>query len=319
MRRANRSPLITRSGSTGRHRAIKKGKEMKRIAICLALLISLIIPTTSPANASEKCLANFADSEWVNGTPSGVKSLIGFDLVEKITKTPESTLNFLIQSFYLFGEHTETTKYNYVGKNCLAREVIVSKIVNEQSLKFGYQTIDEFINKRAPNFVTQENSAKYYSSIKAYFANKTFDLKTKQILPQEENLGSTRGIQRFLISENSKFQTELWPGSAFIYFPSKCAYWNAYDENGNETREKIYAGGVGRYPAGGIIKFESTGNCVAELRQAGGVFSVAEKIADVKYVVSGAAPVNTITCKKGKTTKKVKGTSPKCPTGYKKA
>jgi hypothetical protein len=293
---------------------------MKRIAVSLVLMVSIIIPTASPVNASEKCLANFADSEWSNGTPAAVKSLLGFDLVEKVTKTPESSLNFLIQSFYLFGEHTEITKYNYVGKNCLARDVIVSKVVNEQSLKFGYQTIDEFINKRAPNFLTLDNSIKYYSNIKAYFANKTFDLSTRQILPQEENLGSTRGIQRYLISENSKFQMSLlWPDSAFIYFPSKCAYWNKYDDNGNETREKIYAGGVGRYPAGGIIKFESTGNCVAELRQAGGVYSVAEKIADVKYVVSNAASTNTITCKKGKTIKKVKGTNPKCPTGYKKA
>jgi len=292
---------------------------MKRLVLCLVLIVSLVIPTTSPVNASEKCLANFADSEWANGTPSGVKSLLGFDLIEKITKTPVLVLPLQIQSFYAFGEHSESIKYSYVGKNCLAREVIVSKLVNEQSLKFGYETIDEFINKRAPNFLTLDNSIKYYSNIKAYFANKTFDLSTRQILPQEENLGSTRGIQRYLISENSKFQTLLWPDSAFIYFPSKCAYWNKIDENGNETREKIYAGSVGRYPSGGIIKFESTGSCIAELRQAGGVYSVAEKIADVKYVVSSAASTNTITCKKGKTIKKVKGTNPKCPTGYKKA
>ena len=293
---------------------------MKRIAVSLALVVSLIIPTASPVNAAEKCLANFADIEWANGTPSGVKSLLGFDLVEKITKTPVLVLPSQIQSFYAFGEHSESINYSYVGKNCLAREVIVSKLVNEQSLKFGYQTIDEFIKKRTTNFLMQDNSIRYYSNVKAYFATKTFELKTRQVLPQEENLGSTRGIQRYLISEIQKFNSEvLWPDSAFIYFPSKCAYWNKYDDNGNETREKIYAGGVGRHPAGGIIKFESTGSCIAELRQAGGVYSVAEKITDVKYVVSSAASTNTITCKKGKTIKKVKGTNPKCPTGYKKA
>ena len=284
----------------------------------MVLAVSLLIPTTSPAVASEKCLANFADSEWANGTPSGVKSLLGFDLVEKITKTPVLVLPSQIQSFYAFGEHSESINYNYVGKNCLAREVIVSKLVNEQSLKFGYQTIDEFIKKRTTNFLMQDNSIRYYSNVKAHFATKTFELKTRQVLPQEENLGSTRGIQRYLISEIQKFNSEvLWPDSAFIYFPSKCAYWNKYDDNGNETREKIYAGGVGRTATGGFIKFESTGSCVAELRQAGGLFSVAEKIADVKYVVSSAASTNTITCKKGKTIKKVKGTNPKCPTGFK--
>ena len=291
---------------------------MKRIAISFALIVSLVIPTALPVNAIEKCLANFADSEWANGTPTGVKSLLGFDLVEKITKTPDSSLNFLIQSFYLYGEHTEIIKYNYVGKNCSTRDVIVSKLVNEQSLKFGYQTIDEFINKTAPNFLSQEDSRKYYLNIKDYFSNKSFNLKTKQILIQEENLGSIRGIQRLLMNEISKFQNNVvWPQYAFIYFPNKCAYWNTYDDNGNETREKIYSGGVGRTITGAIIKFEATGNCVAELRQAGGVFSVAEKIADIRYVVASAPSTTSITCKKGKTTKKVKGTNPKCPTGYK--
>jgi hypothetical protein len=290
---------------------------MKRIAICLALLVSLLVPTASSVNASEKCLANFADSEWANGTPTGVKSLLGFDLVEKITKTPVLVLPSQIQSFYAFGEHSESIKYNYVGKNCLAREVIVSQVVNEQSLKFGHQTIEEFIKKRTTNFLMQENSVKYYSNIRAYFANKTFELKTRQVHIQEESLGSTRGIQRYLISEIQKFNSEvLWPDSAFIYFPSKCAYWTKSDENGNETREKIYAGGVGRYPTGGILKFESTGSCVAELRQAGGLLSVAEKIADIKYVVSSTQSTTTITCKKGTTFRTIKGKNPKCPKGF---
>ena len=65
----------------------------------------------------------------------------------------------------------------------------------------------------------------------------------------------------------------------------------------------------------GTIKFESTSNCIAELRIGSGL-SVAEKIADIKYVVASAPSTTTITCKKGKTTKKVKGTNPKCPKGY---
>lgn len=292
---------------------------MKRIAICFALMVSLVIPTASPANASEKCLASFADSEWANGTPSGVKSLLGFDLVEKISKTPEWGFSN-INSFYIFGEHTEIIKYNYVGKNCTSRDIAVSRLINEQSVNFGFKTISDLINKTAPNFLSQENSTKYYSIIRDYFLSKTFNLKTKQILPQEENLGSTRGIQRYLINESGKLQNNVvWPQYAFIYFPSKCAYWSKYDDDGNETREKIYSGGVGRAPAGGIIKFESTGDCIAELRQGGGSFSVAEKIADIKYVVANASSITTVTCKKGKTTKKVKGTNPKCPTGYKQA
>jgi hypothetical protein len=291
---------------------------MKRIVISFALMVSLLIPTASPVNAAEKCFANFADSEWANGTPSSVKSLLGFDLVEKITKTPDSNLSFVINSFYLFGEHSQIIKYNYLGKNCTNREIIVSKSVNEQSLKYGYQTLSEFISKSATDFLIQENATKYYSNIKEYFSNKTFNVKSRQILPQDEASGSTRGIQRVLINESSKLQVSFgFFSNAFIYFPTKCAYWNTYDENGSETKEKIFAVIVGK-GSGGTIKFESRSNCTAELRLGSGL-SVAEKIADIKYVVSSTPSTTTITCKKGKTTKKVKGTNPKCPAGYKKA
>jgi hypothetical protein len=49
----------------------------------LGLILSLSIPSAAPASATEKCLSSFADSEWSNGTPAAVKSLLGFDLVEK--------------------------------------------------------------------------------------------------------------------------------------------------------------------------------------------------------------------------------------------
>jgi hypothetical protein len=291
---------------------------VKKFAVILTLIFSLLAPTALPANASEKCLANFADSEWANGTPSGVKNLLGFDLVEKITKTP-GRIPSPIDTFYLLGEHTEKITYNYVGKNCTTREVVVlGRFVTEQSLKFGYQTIDEFINKKAPNFMVQENSRKYYSNIKNYFSNTTFNIKARQIPSQDHILGSTRFIQGYLIREVSKFQEPpLWPDAAFIYFPNKCGFWNIYDDNGNESKEKFYSGGVGRYPSGGVIKFESDGVCLAELRQGGGIFSVAEKIADIKYVVASSPSTTTITCKKGNTTKKVKGINPKCPKGFK--
>ena len=291
---------------------------MKRLVISVALMVSLLIPTASPVNAVEKCLANFADSEWAIGTPTGVQSLLGFDLVEKITKTPDNYLSNAINSFYLFGEHTEIVKYNYLGKNCTNREIIVSKPVNEQSVKYGYQTLSEFINKSATDFLMQENATKFYLNIKEYFSNKTFIVKTKQILQQDEASGGTRGIQRVLINESSKLQVSYgFFSNTFIYFPTKCAYWNTDDDNGNETREKIFARFAFK-DSGGALKFESTSNCIAELRL-GSQLSVAEKIADIKYVVTSTPSTTTITCKKSKTTKKVTGTNPKCPAGYKKA
>ena len=97
---------------------------MKKFVVILTLIFSLLAPTTLPANATEKCLANFADSEWANGTPSGVKSLLGFDLVEKITKTPNNGLNRSIPPFYLFGEHNEKTTYSGASRRYILREEI---------------------------------------------------------------------------------------------------------------------------------------------------------------------------------------------------
>ena len=118
-----------------------------------------------------------------------------------------------------------------------------------------------------------------------------------------------------LLAENTKFQGgAVWPNWAFISFPSKCAYWYKSDENGENTKEKIFAGSVGRYTSSGFLYFASNGECIAELRK-GGNSNVAEKIADIKYVVK-VNGTTTLTCIKGKLIKKVTAINPKCPAGY---
>ena len=65
-----------------------------------------------------------------------------------------------------------------------------------------------------------------------------------------------------------------------------------------------------------ILSFQSPGKC-----------QLAASVSDV-YAYKNPGPleliflvtsIKTVTCKKGKTIKKVKGVNPKCPTGYKKA
>lgn len=287
---------------------------MKRVAICLVLVVSLLIPAASPVNASEKCLANFADSEWVNGTPPGVKNLLGFDLVETIKKpiTPQP-----IHRFFLYGEHVSTTTYSYAGKNCLSREVKISTPINSQIINYQYETITEYLNKQSSNFLVYENSVKYYSEIKNYISTKNFVVQKLQLLPNEP--GSPRAIQEVFQSKAENYAGGLiYPSYAFIYFPNKCGYWTTH------SGEKLYAISAGSYYAeSGIIKFKSEGTCIGELRLSNytdGLLpaGVNEKIADIKYLVSSTQTPTAITCKKGKMTKKVKGVNPKCPSGYKK-
>jgi hypothetical protein len=284
-------------------------------------VFSLLIPTSSPVNASERCLANFADSEWANGTPAGVKNLLGFDLVEKITKTP----NFIsrIHPYFNFGEHTATLNYNYVGKNCLSRDVKISQTIDANTPVFEFQTLNDYINRNSSDFVQQENSTKFYSDVKDYFSTKTISLKTKQLGPG--NLGGSIGTYQLLRSMTKDLRL-VPPRYAFVYFPTKCAYQKIYDVNGNPTKEKAFAFFVGGQtpPTQTIMNFELEGECIGILMEAGfdpinRPSGVAEKIAEIKYVVASTAMTKTITCRKGNSNKKVKGTNPKCPTGYKRA
>lgn len=290
---------------------------MKRIAISFALTVSLLIPTASPASAAEKCLANFTDSEWANGTPAAVKSLLGFDLVETIKKpqTPQT-----IHRFFLYGEHTVETVYSYQGKNCLNRDIKISSLIDAQTRYYEYETFSEYLNAlKSPNFLWSQNTIDYYANLRDYFSQKKFIVNSKQLL--QGNEGHPKGIQELLRNKADLYSSSMFvPAYAFLYFPTRCAHWT------NSNGEKLYAVSAGHAYAeyDSKIIFKSNGDCIGELRLSGftdglNASGVKEKIADIKYVVTNAQSTLTIICKKGKATKTVKGTSPKCPAGYKKA
>jgi hypothetical protein len=292
---------------------------MKRVIISLSLLMGILVPIVAPASAAEKCLAPFADSEWANGTPAGVKSLLGFDLVEKITKTPY--FDGRIHPYFSLGEHTATISYNYVGKNCLSRDVKISKDINATSVVFEYQTFNDYINRFSADFVQQENSSKYYTSLKDYFSSKVFTIQTKQLLPG--GISGALGLYQVLRTMQKDLRL-VPPRNAFVYFPTKCAYQRINDSNGIPTKEKIFSFFVGGQnpPNQVIVNFENEGECTGVLMEAGydpanRPAGVAEKIADIKYVVNSRPSNASITCTKGKLVKNVSGKNPKCPAGYK--
>jgi hypothetical protein len=70
--------------------------------------------------------------------------------------------------------------------------------------------------------------------------------------------------------------------------------------------------------SGSTLSLLKNGNCVVVATQVG-TATLAPVSATSTVVIEGVAPAvkKTITCVKGKTTKKVTGTSPKCPAGYK--
>jgi hypothetical protein len=70
--------------------------------------------------------------------------------------------------------------------------------------------------------------------------------------------------------------------------------------------------------SGSTLSLLKSGNCVVVAAQVG-TSTLAPASATSTVVIEGVAPAvkKTITCVKGKTTKKVTGTNPKCPAGYK--
>ena len=70
--------------------------------------------------------------------------------------------------------------------------------------------------------------------------------------------------------------------------------------------------------SGSTLSLLKSGNCVVVATQAG-TSTLAPASATSTVLIEGVAPaaMKTMTCIKGKTTKKVSGTNPKCPAGYK--
>jgi hypothetical protein len=69
---------------------------------------------------------------------------------------------------------------------------------------------------------------------------------------------------------------------------------------------------------GSTLNLLASGNCAVSATQAGtSTLAPASATASITLTATTVAAKKTITCIKGKTTKKVTGTNPKCPTGYK--
>ena len=69
-----------------------------------------------------------------------------------------------------------------------------------------------------------------------------------------------------------------------------------------------------------IVYLKSKGDCIIELSQIGDKFFLPAEtvVKKIKVVAESSSKVISITCVKGKLTKKVTAVKPKCPTGYKK-
>ena len=290
---------------------------MRRLFLSFVVICCVIIPTPAVSTAAEKCLSSFSDAEWVNGTPPQVKALLGFDLIEKMTKVggiPPMSVLAGYDSFLVLGEHIERTTYTYVGKNCESRDVVVTENISDvKPGTYKYKTIESALVATATNFENLDNARKFITNLRAYFATNFFQIpqRVNKITGGQINvIGSSRNVFEIYVKEASKYPNGIFPpGAPVITFPTKCGFIT--DTGGND---KVYLLLLRNINPVYNQEFIKTGECVAQLR----FLNVEEKITDMTYLVSEAMKPTSITCISGKKTRKVTSIAPVCPKGYKK-
>jgi len=324
---------------------------MKKLVFSFLLIINLIVPLSQNAKAADKCLSSFADSDWANGTPVGVKSQIGFDLIEKVEDNGYPSGQLIgfrnVDPFYLLGEYKIETTYTYVGKNCETRIIKVTDSRTGPNVKLQTDSLSTFIEKGAffnggptglvreynnkNSFLDVEFRKKSIAAIIEYLSNNSILLsKTKSILMGEP--GNSWQISKTLskvvsdandpeyiktlLTINNENGYLLPIGTWFVSFPDKCGY----AQFTHPKIHKVFAIGI---PSSGNpsrttlanFNLNSYNKCTGELRVGG----VSEKISNVVFEYKPISnDKSTINCIKGKTTKTISGMNPKCPTGYKK-
>ena len=313
---------------------------MKRISIvgCLIVFLSSIFPI--PVSASEVCLSSYPDSAWTTGAPSAVVSFIqsnskdysgGLSFYEwesapgKWSKydemnlsaggvsKPESILQNFIQPIFRFpfwagakdGDQIRAT-YVYTGRNCETRTVVVSplKVYFESNFLFYEKDYESFLKTISPNF----SGETYYRSL----VPKNISIKLDNAEGEKFVLGKSYFYNRYEISNQLP---EPLAESTLFHFSNGCFSRPL----ATDLRPKWWAGREG--------VFNKTGNCSAKLyfyaKPDGKLFTLYNygtiDFADVQKssIKPTAAQKTTITCVKGKLTKKVTAVKPKCPAGYK--
>jgi hypothetical protein len=128
-------------------------------------------------------------------------------------------------------------------------------------------------------------------------------------------LASDKYIISFEVTRDS--QTITFAPSAAANVSSKSITLTASASGGGVITYSTTSAGVCSI-TGSILNLLKAGNCSVTATQAG-TATLAPVSATASITLSGTAVAakKTITCVKGKTTKKVTGTNPKCPTGYK--
>jgi hypothetical protein len=245
----------------------------------------------------------------------------------KVCTSDGKTLKFISEGDCYFTVSTPKTKnYSYKEDNQLAT---ISKARIQQEL-----TTENILNQKALNLPKQIKIPRVYSSSQGYItpANLTPQIclasegyvnifsggtckYTYQALESSEFLASKIYELSFDILRDSQTITFTPPASANL--SAKTLALSATASSGGVITYQTTSAGICSI-TGSTLNLLKGGNCAITATQAG-TTTLAPISATATVMIAGSTTPTkkTITCIKGNKTKKVSGTNPKCPKGYK--
>ena len=305
----------------------------KLIAFLSIIPLFLSLPLIA-AKAADQCLAEFPDSAWTNGEPQDVKSKLNFNLVGK----KNSNTNQSMFSNLKYGEIDYTTIYEYSGTNCVNRTIrITKKNSDNPPVYYSNDQLKSYLKTMASNFEEENRNTAALDSLTNFLANFSWTLNVKA-----STLSTDSTFNIIKDNQFGKFRIEY---NKILDIPPFRRYTPVIQANEGcsliptsiDTRvDPPNLTSFMALPALGIfmdgIKFDKNLNCKLSLLYGsptamgfpGGSSWVQEKVGffkigdfTVEPKIFSISTNSMILCTKGKITKKISGTNPKCPKGYK--
>ena len=213
--------------------------------------------------------------------------------------------------------YKELNLYSSVSQARTKPELSIPKIANQSSdglpKTISRETVYSYGNIISPKTVTPGVCIPTNTGITLY-AGGICELQYSTESTQTY-LASDIYVQRFEVIRNA--QTIAFNPPSNLNISGKTIVLSASPSSGSSVVFTTTSAGVCSI-SGSILNLLKAGTCSVTATQAGtSTLAPVSATANITLTGTTVAPKKTITCAKGKTTKKVTGTNPKCPTGYK--
>lgn len=303
---------------------------MKKLVLVITLLFSSIFVYPTQASAQQMCLLEFPDSAWNNGEPAQVTSKLNYELVGKKT----SNYPLLMYSNLAYRGSKFQSTYEYSGVNCSMRKVIISSDSN--GIQPIFHSLDDWktrVKLSAKNFQEEQKNLDTINSAALKFEGliiefpvdnkfKTTYTNILQNIPKWQDLTTTLGQKIVMIPDSNMLFDGRSNYNLWINSIDNCQFSSPAD---NKFVSAISPMGI----SPNRIQFSSMKECRVEVLLASpstiglGLDSMKTGLTGfiqfANIIFKPTSQIAVINCKKGKLTKKVTETNPKCPAGYKKA